>query len=56
MCRTFALEHGPRAPARCVQGRAVGKEVEMDLLWIIIIVLVVLALLGYFGFGRRRGL
>jgi flagellar basal body-associated protein FliL len=28
----------------------------MDLIWIIVIVLVVLALLGYFGFGRRRGL
>jgi len=26
----------------------------MDLLWIIIIVLVVLALLGYFGRGRFR--
>ena len=36
--------------------QAVRKEDHMDLLWIIIIVLVVLALLGYFGFGRRRGL
>jgi flagellar basal body-associated protein FliL len=32
------------------------KGGSMDLIWIIIIVLVVLALLGYFGFGRRRGL
>ena len=32
------------------------RRVVMDnLLWIIIVVLVVLALLGYFGFGRRRG-
>jgi flagellar basal body-associated protein FliL len=31
------------------------RRVGMDLLWIIIVVLVVLALLGYFGFGRRRG-
>jgi flagellar basal body-associated protein FliL len=36
--------------------RPARKEGRMDLLWIIIIVLVVLALLGYFGFGRRRGL
>ena len=33
-----------------------GRRTFMDLLWIIIIVLIVLALLGYFGFGRRRGL
>jgi flagellar basal body-associated protein FliL len=29
------------------------KEAHMDLLWIIIIVLVVLALLGGFGYSRR---
>ncbi len=43
--------HGP--------AHAVGtaeRRVNMDLIWIIIVVLVVLALLGYFGFGRRRGL
>jgi len=27
----------------------------MDLIWIIIVVLLVLALLGYFGRGRFRG-
>ena len=30
------------------------RQPHMDLLWIIIIVLVVLALLGYFGRGRFR--
>lgn len=30
------------------------KEVSMNLLWIIIVVLIVLALLGYFGRGRFR--
>ena len=29
-------------------------ECVMDLIWIIVIVLVVLALLGYFGRGRLR--
>jgi flagellar basal body-associated protein FliL len=32
------------------------RRVDMDLIWIIVVVLIVLALLGYFGFGRRRGL
>ena len=32
------------------------EESHLVLCSIIIIVLVVLALLGYFGFGRRRGL
>lgn len=31
-----------------------AKEEPMDLIWIIVIVLVVLALLGYFGRGRFR--
>lgn len=43
------------ALARVMQYRTVERRVLMDLLWIIIIVLVVLALLGYFGWGRRRG-
>jgi flagellar basal body-associated protein FliL len=30
------------------------KEAQMDLLWIIIIVLVLLALFGGFGYSRRR--
>jgi hypothetical protein len=32
----------------------VKGECVMDLIWIIVIVLVVLALLGYFGRGRFR--
>jgi flagellar basal body-associated protein FliL len=39
-----------------MQCGSVERRVRMDLIWIIIIVLVVLALLGYFGFGRRRGM
>jgi flagellar basal body-associated protein FliL len=31
------------------------REVEMSILWIIIIVVLVLALLGYFGRGRYYG-
>ena len=48
--------HDARASARGVQGGGTERRAVMDLIWIIIIVLVVLALLGYFGFGRRRGL
>jgi hypothetical protein len=45
-CREF---RGVRPIARIV------KESEMpDLIWIIVIVLIVLALLGYFGRGRFR--
>jgi hypothetical protein len=35
-------------------GRYEGREVSI--LWIILVVVVVLALLGYFGRGRRRAL
>jgi hypothetical protein len=30
------------------------RESDVDLIWIVVIVLVVLALLGYFGRGRFR--
>ena len=42
--------------AHCMQYAPPERRANMDLIWIIIVVLVVLALLGYFGFGRRRGL
>jgi flagellar basal body-associated protein FliL len=41
-------------PAQNLQGRSLRRRNYMDLIWIIIIVLVVLALLGYFGRGRFR--
>ena len=49
------LAENPNPVARVMQERRPERRVVMDLLWIIIVVLVVLALLGYFGFGRRRG-
>ncbi|HET9877716.1 MAG TPA: hypothetical protein VFQ81_00220 [Candidatus Limnocylindria bacterium] len=46
------LSHQRRRVGAKVACRERGKEVPMDLIWIIVIVLIVLALLGYFGRGR----
>lgn len=44
-----------RGSAPILQGKTPRtRSREMNLLWIIIIVLIVLALLGYFGRGRFR--
>ena len=46
-----------RALARTIGAESAGAAFEggtMDLIWIIVIVLIVLALLGYFGRGRFR--
>lgn len=40
--------------AQCAGWRPTNKETPVNWLWIIIIVLIVLALLGYFGRGRLR--
>jgi predicted nucleic acid-binding Zn ribbon protein len=46
VCTTRRLIRGEERPRR--------RRAVMDLIWIIVIVLVVLALLGYFGRGRFR--
>jgi hypothetical protein len=40
---------------RTLDARTVEEPLVPNLIWIIIVVLVVLALLGYFGRGRFRG-
>ncbi len=60
LAEKHGLQPGQAAlPARTLGGAGgirllpdIGKDRVMDLLWIIIVVLVVLALLGYFGRGR----
>lgn len=47
------VERSPAHSAQNLQGLRL-KEEPMDLIWIIVIVLIVLALLGYFGRGRFR--
>lgn len=47
------VERSPAVAAQNLQGLR-SKEEPMDLIWIIVIVLIVLALLGYFGRGRFR--
>jgi hypothetical protein len=47
------VERSPARAAQNLQGLR-SKEEPMDLIWIIVIVLIVLALLGYFGRGRFR--
>lgn len=42
------------ARAPILQAPAPRRYLAMDLIWIIVIVLIVLALLGYFGRSRRR--
>jgi flagellar basal body-associated protein FliL len=40
---------------RALDAQTVEEDPVPNLIWIIIVVLVVLALLGYFGRGRFRG-
>jgi flagellar basal body-associated protein FliL len=40
---------------RTLGAQTVEEDLVPNLIWIIIVVLVVLALLGYFGRGRFRG-